>query len=52
VNLDGSKAGERIDNSVLFRRIERNISALLSKLSCGYDEGFSWEWSVAKAHRF
>jgi len=39
-NLETSKVRERVDNSVLFKRIETNISARLSKLSYDYEAEF------------
>jgi len=42
-SLETSKVIESVDNSVLFKRIETNISARLSKLTSGYEADFLGE---------
>jgi len=41
---------ESVDNSVLFKRIETNISARLSKLTSGYEADF-WGNELLCMHR-
>jgi hypothetical protein len=39
-----SKVRESVDNNVLFKRIETNISARLSKLSRRYETDILWNY--------